>query len=621
MMKKFVSVVLLTFFLFVQVCLAQSSIDVYPVNWFTGMKNKNLQLMVHSTNIASNAVVSISYPGVDLVRANKVENPNYLFLDLKVYASAKPGTVKIKIRQGADEHVINYELRERRKGNGTEFAQGVTSSDLIYLLMPDRFSNGDTSNDKIAGLRDESSNRDSLFLYHGGDLQGVINHLDYLNNLGVTALWMTPVLENDMPVAPEGGAPRSFYHGYAFTNHYKIDPRFGGNAKYLQLSDELHKRKMKLVQDAVYNHVGLFHFTVQDLPMKDWLHQWPVFTHPNYKDQTHFDPYAAPVDKKLETDGWFTPFMPDLNQSNPYVENYLIQHAIWSTETFGIDAWRIDTYIYCDLQFMNHCNQALIDEFPNITMFGECWVNGTVNEAYFTRNNINTPFKSNLIGVTDFQALFDGIYPAMQEAPGGTYKMYQTLSNDILYKDPMNNVIFLDNHDMTRFYSAMNEDINKLKTGLAWLLTERGIPQLYYGTEILMKGINNPDALVRMDFPGGWNGDQKNAFTKEGLSDDEKDVLNYTTALANFRKKSSAIKTGKMMQYVPDDGLYVYFRYDSSQTVMCVMNTNDNEKQVFFSNYVERTKDFTSGRNVVTGETVSNPFTIPGKTMWVLELK
>lgn len=621
MMKKFVSVVLLTFFLFVQVCLAQSSIDVYPVNWFTGMKNKNLQLMVHSTNIASNAVVSISYPGVDLVRANKVENPNYLFLDLKVYASAKPGTVKIKIRQGADEHVINYELRERRKGNGTEFAQGVTSSDLIYLLMPDRFSNGDTSNDKIAGLRDESSNRDSLFLYHGGDLQGVINHLDYLNNLGVTALWMTPVLENDMPVAPEGGAPRSFYHGYAFTNHYKIDPRFGGNAKYLQLSDELHKRKMKLVQDAVYNHVGLFHFTVQDLPMKDWLHQWPVFTHPNYKDQTHFDPYAAPVDKKLETDGWFTPFMPDLNQSNPYVENYLIQHAIWSTETFGIDAWRIDTYIYCDLQFMNHCNQALIDEFPNITMFGECWVNGTVNEAYFTRNNINTPFKSNLIGVTDFQALFDGIYPAMQEAPGGTYKMYQTLSNDILYKDPMNNVIFLDNHDMTRFYSAMNEDINKLKTGLAWLLTERGIPQLYYGTEILMKGINNPDALVRMDFPGGWNGDQKNAFTKEGLSDDEKDILNYTTALANFRKKSSAIKTGKMMQYVPDDGLYVYFRYDSAQTVMCVMNTNDNEKQVFFSNYVERTKDFTSGRNVVTGETVSNPFTIPGKTMWVLELK
>lgn len=599
---------------------AQSTVEAYPTNWWVKMKNNNLQLMLHYPNIATDATVSLSYKGVELVKTNKVENPNYLFLDLKIYNTAKPGMMKIKIHQSGNEYEVSYELKERRTGNGTEFAQGVRSSDLIYLLMPDRFSNGDAANDYPTGLKDTLSNRDSLFLYHGGDIQGVINHLDYLQNLGVTSLWMTPVLENDMPLAVERGSLRSFYHGYAITNHYKINPHFGDEETYKKLSDELHKRRMKLIQDAVYNHAGLYHFTVQDLPMKDWLHQWPAFTHPNYRDQTHFDPYAAPIDKKLETDGWFTDQMPDLNQSNPYVANYLIQNAIWCTETFGLDAWRIDTYIYCDLNFMNRCNQALIDEYPNITMFGEAWVNSTVSEAYFTRNTINTPFKSNLIGVTDFQTLFAGIMPALKQEDGGN-SLYQTLSNDILYENPMNNVIFLDNHDMTRFYSALNEDTTKLKIGLAWLMTERGIPQMYYGTEILMKGVSDPDALVRMDFPGGFQGDTKNAFTGQGMNADELSILNYTRTLANFRKSSSAITKGKLMQYVPDDGLYVYFRYDTAQTIMCVMNLNNNSKEIFFSNYVERTKGFTSGRNVVTGETVSNPFTIPGKKMWVLELQ
>jgi neopullulanase len=599
-----------------QLFVIAQTVDIYPTHWWAGMKNPKLQLMLHGEGIGDGAgSVTISYPGVKVEKVNKVESKNYLFVDLNITRQTKPGKFSINIKKAGSPVVLQYELKARRPGNGKQFAQGVTSSDFIYLLMPDRFSNGETSNDKMSVMLDKSLNRDSIYHRHGGDLQGIINHLDYLQNLGVTTLWPTPVIENDMPNRTE--------HGYAFTNHYKIEPRFGGEEAYKKLSDELHKRGMKLIQDAVYNHVGIKHFTVQDPPMKDWLHQWPSFTHPNYKDQTHFDPYVAQVDKKLEVDGWFTREMPDLNHSNPYVANFLIQHAIWCVEEFGVDGWRIDTYIYCDLNFMNRCNKALMDEYPKITMFGEVWVNGTVNQAYFTRNNLNVPFKSNMVGVTDFQCLFDGIRPALKEPNNGVQKLYQTLSNDILYTNPLNNVIFLDNHDMTRFLSEVGEDIAKLKMGIAWLLTCRGIPELYYGTEVLMKGVSNPDGLVRLDFPGGWAGDKKNAFTKEGLTKDEADVLSYTSTIANFRKSSSAIKTGKTTQYVPDDGLYVYFRYDTNQTVMCVMNTGTKDKQVDFTKYNERTNGFKKAKSIVTDQefSVNTSFPIPAKTMWVLELQ
>jgi neopullulanase len=612
-MKKILLAGLFTCF---QLFVIAQTIDIYPTHWWVGMKNRKLQLMLHGEGIGDGAGnVTISYPGVKVEKVNKVESKNYLFVDLYIAPQTKPGKFSISVKKAGSPVVLQYELKARRPGNGKQFAQGVTSSDFIYLLMPDRFSNGETSNDKMSVMMDQTLNRDSIYHRHGGDLQGIINHLDYLQNLGVTTVWPTPVIENDMPNRTE--------HGYAFTNHYKIEPRFGGEEAYKKLSDELHKRGMKLIQDAVYNHVGIKHFTIQDPPMKDWLHQWPSFTHPNYKDQTHFDPYVAQVDKKQEVDGWFTPQMPDLNQSNPYVANFLIQHAIWCVEEFGVDGWRIDTYIYCDLNFMNRCNKALMDEYPKITMFGEVWVNGTVNQAYFTRNNLNVPSKSNMVGVTDFQCLFDGIRPAVKEPNNGVQKLYQTLSNDILYADPLNNVIFLDNHDMTRFLSEVGEDIAKLKMGIAWLLTCRGIPQLYYGTEVLMKGISNPDGLVRLDFPGGWEGDKKNAFTREGLTKDEADVLNYTTTIANFRKNSSAIKTGKTTQYVPDDGLYVYFRYDNNQTVMCVMNTGTKDKQVDFTKYNERTNGFKKAKSILNDQefSVSTSFPIPAKTMWVLELQ
>ena len=611
-MKKIILLLLISTAYFVQQVSAQSSLEIYPSNWWVGMKNKQLQLMLHQKNIGKASAVTINYPGVHLKQSHQVESANYLFLDLVIDANTRPGKVKIAITENNNHYSLAYELKQRREGNGKVFAQGVHSEDFIYLIMPDRFSNGDTTNDHIVGMKDQSLNRDSIYLRHGGDFQGIVNHLDYLKNLGVTTLWMTPVLENDMPNRTE--------HGYAFTNHYTIEPRLGGATGYKLISDELHKRGMKLIQDAVYNHVGLYNFTVQDPPMKDWLHQWPSFTQPNYKDQTLFDPYVAQTDKKKMVDGWFTKEMPDLNQGNPYVANFLIQHAIWSVEEFGVDGWRIDTYIYLDQQFMNRCNQALLDEYPNITMFGEAWVHGTANQAYFTRNNYNVPFKSNLTGVCDFQLLFDGIQPALQHAPDGVNSLYQVKSNDFLYKNPLNNVIFLDNHDMTRSFSQYNEDIAKQKMGMAWLLTERGIPEMYYGTEVLMKGISNPDGWVRLDFPGGWSGDKKNAFNQQGLSAEEKDFQAYTAKLANFRRNTAAIKTGKMTQYVPDNGLYVYFRYNLNQTIMCVMNTSDIERLVDFTNYAERTAGFSKATDVVTGKPLSTSFSIPAKTFWVLEL-
>jgi glycosidase len=356
--------------------------------------------------------------------------------------------------------------------------------------------------------------------------------------------------------------------------------------------------------------------------MKSWVHQWPEFTKPNYRDQTHFDPYASEKDKKKMADGWFTEQMPDLNQSNPYVANFLIQHAIWCVENFGVDGWRIDTYIYVDMPFMNRCNKALTDEYPKITMVGESWVDAVSNQAFFTRNNYNASFKSNLPGTIDFQMLFHGIKPALAEPDNGVLQLYQTLSNDFLYKNPMANVIFLDNHDMSRFYSVMNEDIRKQKMGIQWLLTERGIPQLYYGTEVLMKGISNPDGLVRLDFPGGWEGDKKNAFTGEGLSDDEKTVQEITKKLANYRQRSSALKTGRLMHYVPEEGVYVYFRYNDEQTIMCVMNTSNNPRNIDFTRFSERTKGFSGARNVLTGETLqtSNSLHLDATQMLVLEL-
>jgi glycosidase len=317
--------------------------------------------------------------------------------------------------------------------------------------------------------------------------------------------------------------------------------------------------------------------------------------------------------------------MPDMNQKNSYTANYMIQHAIWCVEEFGVDAWRIDTYIYNDLEFMNRCNKALLDEYPKLHMFGETWVHGVPSQAYFTENIINTKFKSNLPGVTDFQTHLYGIIPALTENFGwteGVNKLYSTLAFDYLYKNPMNHVIFLDNHDKTRIYTAVGEDVAKAKMAVSWLLTARGIPQMYYGTEVLMSGSTHPhDGYVRLDFPGGFPNDGKNAFKDGGLDDREMEMLTHTRKLANYRKQSSALKTGRLMQYVPDDGLYVYFRYDEKQTIMCIMNTSSKDKQINFTNYPEMTKGVAIAKNVLDGTDVEDGFIVPAKQLWVLEMK
>jgi neopullulanase len=592
---------------------------IYPTHWWVGMKNPNLQLMVHGVNVRP-VKFTVSYPGVKLLKVTKSENNNYAFLDLVISPATKPGKVKIHIVSEEGETDVYYELKARSKENGRSRITGVTSSDLIYLIMPDRFANGDASNDKLPGFLEKVNSRDSLKGRHGGDLQGVQQHLDYLQDLGVTAIWLNPVLLNDMP--------RESFHGYAFTNHYEIDPRLGGNKGYHDLIKAAHAKGMKIIQDAVYNHVGIEHIFVKDMPSKDWLNQWPSYQNTSYKDQALMDPYASEIDKKIMSDGWFTRQMPDLNQRNPFVANFLIQHAVWTVEEFGIDGWRIDTYAYNDLDFMNRCNKALLDEYPQIGIFGETWVHGIPNQSFFMASNYNIKYKSNLPGVTDFQLNLYGILPALKQPFGwteGVNRLYLTATNDFVYKDAMKNCIFLDNHDMSRFYSEINEDYQKYKMGIAWLLTFRGIPQLYYGTEILMKGTTHrTDAMVRFDFPGGWQGDSANKFTAAGRTAAENDAFNYVRKLANFRKNSSAIKTGRMMQYVPENGVYIYFRYDDKQTVMCVMNQNDSlTSTVDLSRLTERTKGFTKAVDVVTGETFNLGATLATqpKSLMVLELR
>lgn len=597
---------------------AQST-ELYPTNWWIGMKMNKVQILVRSEHAdLGKKIVSIAYPGITLVKTHSFENPRYLAIDISIAATTKPGIVPIKLKVDGKTQTLHWRLDKQRAGKGKLYAQGVTSADFMDLLIVDRFSNGDASNDQIAGMRDQSLNRDSMYLRHGGDFQGIINHLDYFKGIGVNALWLLPVMENDRPDRTE--------HGYGITNHYKIDPRFGGEAMYKKLSNEMHKNGMKLIMDAVYNHVDLHHFLETDPPAKDWMHRWPAFTQTTYKEQTLFDPYAAPSEKKKMSDGWFDGGMPDIDQSNPFMANFIIQNLIWYIQEFGIDGIRIDTYTYSDLNFANRCNKAIMDEYPNISLFGETKVIGTANQAYFNENIFNSSFKSNLPGSVDFQCLHNGIIPALTEPFGwteGVNKLYNTLSNDFLNKNANRNVLLLDNHDESRFFSVVNENVEKQKIAYQWLLTCRGVPQLYYGSEVLLKGVTNPDGLVRSDFPGGWNGDTKNAFTGEGLTSDEKSVLALVKKLGNFRKNSSAIKTGKMMHYVPVNGLYVYFRYDEKQTIMCVMNTDDKEQIIDFSKYAERTSGFATATNVISNKSMNivSKTAIQPMQMWVLELK
>lgn len=597
-----------------------SEVKVNPLNWWVGMQDPAVQLMLYAPGIGGTTPHLNAYAGVTVKAVHAVENRNYLFLDMEVAVGAKPGVLHFSFTGGDKQYTLDYVLKAKDPGDGTTRIEGVTDKDLVYLLMPDRFANGDPSNDVVPGMRDTTVAKDSANYRHGGDLKGVEDHLDYIKDLGVTVVWMTPVNENDMPL---GGRETRYssYHGYAFTDQYQVDRRFGGNMAYASLSEALHHKGLKLIQDAVYNHIGSDHWTVLDMPMKDWLNQWPRYTNTNYNVAPLVDPYSSAIDRRTTVDGWFVRSMPDLNQRNPYVRHYLTEYAIWATETYGVDGWRVDTWFYSDKEFLNQVNAALVREFPRLTMFGEVWVGTVAEAAYFCQNNLDVPYKPNLQGVVDFNVCF-----SMQGAlrkDGNPDGLYSTLAQDFLYKTPYRNCIMLDNHDMDRFFGIVDQDLDKYKMGIAWLLTLRGIPEIYYGTEILMHGLKSDggDGAVRANFPGGWTGDSANKFVASGRSALEEEAFTYVRTLAHYRQHSSALTTGKLMQYTPEDGVYVYFRYDAHQTIMVVANTGDKAADLSMDRFSERTAGFSSGRDVVSGASVSlRSLSVGSHRVMVLEL-
>lgn len=587
---------------------------VEPMFWWTGMSNPNLQLIVHGKDIA-NRTVELSYPGVKLVQVHKVDNPNYLFIDLRISSSASPGTFPINfVKAKATTLTYQYSLKKRDHSHGR--AQGVTNKDLIYLIMPDRFSNGDPSTDSFPNMREKGIRRDSMFSRHGGDIQGIINHLDYLKDLGVTAIWLTPVVEND--------EPRASYHGYAVTDHYKIDPRYGTNELYKQFVEKCHATGLKVIMDLVHNHAGTEGYTIRDMPMRDWVHRWPSYTKSNFRDQAVMDPHASAADRKQMLNGWFDRRMADMNQSNPYVQRFLTQNHIWWVEYSGVDGFRLDTYPYNDPEYMAEWAKEVRKQFPNLSIFGETLVWSAPNQAFFTEGNtVSRGLDTHLPGITD-GVLKEAIYEALngkEDWTDGVNRLYSVLAQDFLYKDPTKNTIFLDNHDMSRFFSVVGEDMTKYKSGMAMLLTLRGVPQMYYGDEILMKNFSNPDGLVREDFPGGWPADKVNKFIAAGRSEKENEAFNYVRTLANYRKNTTALQTGKLMQYIPEDGVYLYFRYDELKTVMMVYNSRDKQQIITTERYSERINGALKARDVITDTIIDlAKLTIPAKATLVLEL-
>lgn len=599
----------------------------YPTHWFAGFKETSLQLILQEKDLSAYTAASIQYPGVKLIKLRKLESQNYLLLDLRIDPTARPGAFRIELKgKGLPSKNIPYELKARAPQNGKSRIQGVRASDFIYLIMTDRFANGDPSNDIVQTYRDTLCDRTDKFSRHGGDLKGVEDRMGYLKELGVSTVWLTPVNENDMPRMNEWGNSVAGYHGYWFTDHYQVDKRFGGNGAYRQLSDRLHQNGMKLIQDAVYNHIGSYHWIALDPPAANWLNSSQGKNPPHHREEVFFDPYASQQDKRQMLDGWFVPHLPDLNQRNADVARYLIQYHIWATEEFGVDGWRVDTYKYNEEKFLNEMNDALTREFPKLTVFGESWVTSPVANAYFTRNNLTTPFRHNAEGMLDFQTCFAMIAAAKEENgwSNGIIKLYFALAQDALYKDPMRNCVFLDNHDMDRIFSVLGEDEAKFTMCMNWLFTLRGMPQLYYGTEVLMKNFKvNTDATVREDFPGGWPTDAPytNRFLSSGRTTEQSKAFDYISRLAQFRKTSPALGGGKLMQFIPREGVYLYFRYTDQQTVMVVANSSDKAAKPDWTIYRERLNGFTRARDVVTGEIISlQDWSIGSKESRVLEL-
>ena len=602
---------------------------VEPPNWWIGFKNKNLQLLVKHENVGE-ALPSISYPGVTIQKVHKADSPNYLFIDLSISELTKAGKFDITFTfKDGTEKKHTYELSEKSKSS--EEYIGFDSSDAIFLITPDRFANGDPSNDIIEGLNETKIDRTDGYARHGGDLRGIINHLDYIEDLGYTAVWPTPVLMNNMH--------QGSYHGYAITDYHKVDPRFGTLEDYMELSSKLKDKGMKLIMDQVANHCGLEHWWMKDLPFKDWVNNqknyednidnwdWKSTINSNHRRTTNQDAYASSIDTKGNTDGWFVAGMPDLNQRNPFMATYIIQNSIWWIETLELGGIRQDTYPYPDKDFMSDWAGTIMHEYPNFSIVGEEWSYNPLLVAYWQDGHNNKDgYKSNLRSTMDFP-MQKAIVDAFNEESwdNGLVKIYEGLANDFAYASPKDIMVFLDNHDMSRIHTQLNEDVVNTKMALGYLLCLPRIPQVYYGTEILMNDTAKPGdhGLIRTDFPGGWKGDKVNAFSGEGLSKDQKDMQSYLRKVLNYRKSSKAIHQGKTIHFAPFIATYFLFRIIDDEVVVVILNKNDEPGSLDLTRYSEIGLDGKTLRNIITDEKLiwKDSITFKSKGITILTTK
>lgn len=571
---------------------------VAPSFWWAGMKNPELQILLYGEDLALSDV-SVSGEGIYLKEAVRQDNPNYLLLYLDL-SEAKAQTFQILLKNGKKKLQVPYELKSRmRRG---EDVKGFTSEDVLYLIMPDRFANGNPENDVVGEMREKKVDRTDSFARHGGDIQGISNHLDYIADLGVTAIWLNPTQENDM----ESGS----YHGYAITDYYQIDKRFGSNEDFCALVEKAHEKNLKVVMDMIFNHCGSENYLFRDKPSDDWFNYRSNYVQTSFKTASVMDIHASAYEKKIATDGWFTSVMPDFNQRNRHVARYLIQSSIWWIEYAGINGIRQDTHPYADFDFMSQWCKEVLDEYPYFNIVGETWLNSNVLVSYWQKNSkLAAPLNSNLPTVMDFplQALMNQAFDEETgEWGGGLYKLYDYQTQDLVYANPMNLLTFLDNHDTSRFAQTdeMAKNLKRYKQAMVFLLTTRGIPQIYYGTEILMTGDKGKgDGDLRKDFPGGWQGDTRNCFVENGRTALENEAFEFTRQLLNWRKGNQVIGKGSLKHYSIQNGVYVYQREFNGKSVVVIMNGTDDSKELDLTLYQEilpreNAFDVLTGKNV-----------------------
>lgn len=571
---------------------------VAPSFWWAGMKNPELQILLYGEDLALSDV-SVSGEGIYLKEVVRQDNPNYLLLYLDL-SEAKGQTFQILLKNGKKKLQVPYELKSRMQRG--EDVKGFTSEDVLYLIMPDRFANGNSNNDVVDEMREKKVDRTDSFARHGGDIQGISNHLDYIADLGVTAIWLNPTQENDM----ESGS----YHGYAITDYYQIDRRFGSNEDFCALVEKAHEKNLKVVMDMIFNHCGSENYLFKDKPSKEWFNYHSNYVQTSFKTASVMDIHASAFEKKIATDGWFTSVMPDFNQRNRHVARYLIQSSIWWIEYAGINGIRQDTHPYADFDFMSQWCKEVLDEYPYFNIVGETWLNSNVLVSYWQKDSkLAAPLNSNLPTVMDFplQALINQAFDEETgEWGGGLYKLYDYQTQDLVYANPMNLLTFLDNHDTSRFAQTdeMAKNLKRYKQAMVFLLTTRGIPQIYYGTEILMTGDKGKgDGDLRKDFPGGWQGDTRNCFAKNGRTALENEAFEFTRQLLNWRKGNQVIGKGSLKHYSIQNGVYVYQREFNGKSVVIIMNGTDDSKELDLAPYQEilpreNALDVLTGKNV-----------------------